>query len=166
MEKHHHLQQTLENYFKDYGYDLYEPPQEGLEMDEKIAQICFDEYTRVMNQHGFINLKTPAPTPVPPTPVQSPGSRQITESESFAGIEVLKWITKNHGWDATTVTQLKLGIYTEDFFNELDKIPVKYPPDYKTSKIGRLGIFILMYPEGITKMTDGGKVYDFGGLQP
>jgi len=155
-----------------YAAHHLEPPTSGFEWEYEHAKLCFEEYDSVMARHGYVH---------DPAILQNevmrgakgyfvPKSSLITRSEAFSGTDMVCWLVNHTDLESDTddgVTELRMGMYTAEFFAKADPKGRRIPLKTQKEKIGRMTVFIVPYTEDKNKLRkDPTVVYDFGGLQP
>jgi len=150
----------------------------GIEWDYQDAVLCFQEYDSVLNQYCFLHDPVRMNNDNRPGQLNTTASRNrrlmpkfrlVTRAETFLGTNMVCWLA-NHSQlkeDTTdVVTELRMGIYTEEFFRKADPLCKKVAEEEQKKKIDRVTVFIIPYTKNAGKRVDPTKVYDFGGLQP
>ncbi|MCF6406614.1 hypothetical protein L3C95_27195 [Chitinophaga filiformis] len=151
-------------------------PERGATLPYGLAEKCFKEYDSVMKKYCFLHdtgevRRENDPRNLPGTARrrQVDSFRVITRSESFLGTDVICWLAKRSLLAPDTskiVTELRMGMYTEDFLDNAASIYGKDPKELKKDKLGRVTVFLVPYTKSGNKRLPPSEVYDFGSLQP
>lgn len=150
----------------------FEPPASGFEWKYEHAKLCFEEYDSVMARHGYVHDRAIIQDEVMrgPRSYLVPKSSLITRSEAFLGTDMICWLINHSDLETDSkdgVTELRMGMYTAEFFAKADPKGEKIPKDSQDAKVGRMTVFIVPYTKDKSKLgKDPTVVYDFGGLQP
>lgn len=149
----------------------FEPPTSGFEWKYEHAKLCFEEYDSVMARHGYVHDPAIIQDEVmrKPRSYFVPKSSLITRSEAFLGTDMVCWLVNHTDLETDTadgVTELRMGMYTAEFFAKADPDCKRISKDSQDAKVGRMTVFIVPDMKARTKLGKDPTVYDFGGLQP
>jgi hypothetical protein len=136
--------------------------EDGREVTARNANLCIGAFPTAMDKHGF---KAEAGNVV----LSLRRARKITRAEDFKGRNLLDWLVQTvetfdpKGLGENIRIKVVFGIYTPEFLaNE------HVGEALSRKKNDRVGVFLVPYSKITNKplVTDNGKVFDLGGLDP
>lgn len=136
--------------------------EDGREVEAKNAKLCIDTFPIEMSKHGLRPQGGPVTFLIR-------RARKITTSENFKGKNLLDWLIKTvetydpKGLGENIRIKVVFGVYTPKFLaNE------NVGEELSRKKNDRVGVFLVPYSKTTNKplVTDNGKVFDLGGLDP